>query len=66
MTCCAWCEEPIVVPAEASGPGAASRAVSHGICRPCLDRQLAALERRPAASRGAWTARPSLVQAAVA
>ena len=66
MSCCAWCEEPIVVPAEATGPGGQARAVSHGICRPCLDQQLAALDRRSALPRGAWASRPALPQAAVA
>jgi hypothetical protein len=39
-----------------------SKAVSHGICRPCLDLQLDAL-RRTALPRGIWTARPAFAQA---
>ena len=46
---------------EAARP-AVSNAVSHGICRPCLDRQLDAL-RRTVLPRGIQTARPAIAQA---
>jgi hypothetical protein len=51
----------MAVPVEATRP-AAPKAVSHGICRPCLDHQLAALD-FPVIARGAWSTRPSLAQA---
>ena len=41
---------------------AVSKAVSHGICRPCLDLQLDALG-RTALPRGIWAARPAITQA---
>lgn len=41
---------------------AVSKAVSHGICRPCLDLQLDALD-RTVLPRGIWTARPAFTQA---
>ena len=46
---------------EAARP-AMSKAVSHGICRPCLDRQLDGL-RRTVLPRGVWTAHPTVTQA---
>lgn len=45
---------------EAARP-AVSKAVSHGICRPCLDLQLAAL-RRTVLPRGVWATRPTATQ----
>jgi hypothetical protein len=66
MSCCAWCEDPIHVPAESAAAEDRHRATSHGICRPCLDRQLAALDRRPVAPLAAWNARASFSQAAAA
>lgn len=41
---------------------AVSKAVSHGICRPCLDLQLDALG-RTALPPGIWMARPTATQA---
>jgi len=38
-----------------------SKAVSHGICRPCLDRQIDAL-RRTILPRGVWATRPTATQ----
>jgi hypothetical protein len=50
MTLCAWCDDTI----EAGAPALAAAPVSHGICRPCLDAQLAALQApRPRAARTA-------------
>jgi len=45
---------------EAARP-AVSKAVSHGICRPCLDLRLDAL-RRTVLPRGVWATRPTATQ----
>jgi hypothetical protein len=43
MCACSWCGNEIETAAPAPRP--APHAVSHGICRPCLELQLLALER---------------------
>lgn len=46
LSICAWCGEPV------AGPTRERAGTSHGICRPCLERRLAALAPAPVASVG--------------
>jgi hypothetical protein len=55
MTLCSWCNEIIEQPAQARPV----RLVSHGICRPCLSREIARL-RPTVAPTPLWVVTPAL------